>query len=445
MKRVYHLLLGGSILLSLFATSCSSEFKDNEITKNAHEKTNNRISIQQAKKVTVDFIKKTSKTKGKGIPAITQDNLEDVQTLVNDNNLPVLYVLNIKENKGFVVMSASTLERPILAYSDTGRFDLNNANEFDGITDWLFNKYLKIESLESKGKPYNNEISNQWASMGLYANEVVIFDRDGNIVPWVPPVLIDETTNTYGPLLGDIKWGQSYTTTYVMYNNTVRYNNCPAGTAPAGCVATAMGQIMKYHNHPDIFNISTMYPYVTIGSPYYYDSVPAQNIANFLGHIGNSVQMNYSCDRSGAPSQNARNAFNTVYNYSTSDLQPINLNILKTDILNGKPVYLDGYQEKEVIVIKKPIRLLFGMSIGKTKTEIIYKEGHAWVADGYEEVIGTYQFPDTNNTFTAKIADHIHMNWGGEDILTVGMTLIAGKILILPKLQYQLNLYITKE
>jgi len=308
-------------------------------------------------------------------------------------------------------MSASTLEKPILAYSDKGKFDLNTISDFDGVDDWLLTKYLKIEGLEAKGKPLNNDIGNQWNSVGVHTG-VDITDRNGNPILWQPPVLIDESANTYGPHLDNIEWGQSYNTTYTMYNNNVRLNNCPAGTAPAGCVAVAMGQIMKYHNHPNIYNINSMYPYITVNAPYQWNTQPAQNISNLLEHIGSSVQMNYSCSSSGAYSQNARNAFNTVYNYTTSNLQPINLNTLKADLINGKPVYLDGYRTMEVIVTQTPKKFIFNMTIGKTKTQTIYDNGHAWVADGYEEIIGTYQNPYNNNIYTAKIADHIHMNWG---------------------------------
>src|SRR5690554_2329059 len=113
-------------------------------------------------------------------------------------------------------------------------------------------------------------------------------------------------------------------TTTVMYNNTVRYNNCSGGIAPAGCVAVAMGQIMKYHNHPNLFNIADMYPYVTSGAPYPHNNINASNIANLLGHIGSNIGMNYSCTRSGAYSQDARTAFNVDYDYVTNQLQGMN-------------------------------------------------------------------------------------------------------------------------
>lgn len=332
--------------------------------------------------------------------------------MVNEADQPVLYVLNVKENNGFVVMSASTLERPILAYSDKGNFDLETLGDYDGVDDWLLTKYLKINGLERLGSPMVEDVQKQWNAVGVHIG-VGLEDNNGNPINWEPAVLISENTETYGPLLGEIKWDQSNGTTYVMYNNNVRFINCSVGgTTPAGCVAVAMGQIMKYHNHPNINNINTMYPYITVGSPYKYDTQPAYDIADLLEDIGTNVQMSYSCGGSGALSSNARVAFNTNYNYTTSNVLPMDLNTIKGDVINGKPVYLEGCRTMEVVVTKTPKKFIFGMTIGKTKTQTAYKNCHAWVTDGYEKVTGYYYNPNHNNYFYATIANHIHMNWG---------------------------------
>lgn len=91
--------------------------------------------------------------------------------------------------------------------------------------------------------PPSNDALNQWNALGGAIGGIGLVDNDGNPIHWDPPVLVSEDTETHGPLLEDIAWRQrnGTSTTYVMYNNTVRYNNCAAGTAPAGCVAVAMG------------------------------------------------------------------------------------------------------------------------------------------------------------------------------------------------------------
>lgn len=408
MKRVT-LLLG--LALSLLLTSCNSDIDNFENQSENTEKRSTLINKQQAKNAAINFIKNNKKTQAKGIPSINEDNLEEIQTLENENGQPVLYVLNVKENNGFIVMSASTLERPVLAYSDKGNFDLATIEEYQGVDDWLLTKYLKINGLEQLGSPMVEDVQKQWNAVGVHIG-VGIEDHNGNPINWDPPVLISENTQTHGPLLGEIKWDQRFGTSIRMYNNEVRFNNCTAGTAPAGCVAVAMGQIMKYHNHPNIYNINTMYPYITVDPPYAWDTQYAYDIADLLEDIGINVQMSYSCSGSGAYSSNARTAFNTNYNYTTSNVLPMDLNTIKADVINSKPVYLEGYRTMEVVVTSTPRPFIFRMSIGKTKTRIDYRDGHVWVSDGYEKVTGYYYNPNQNNYFYATIANHIHMNWG---------------------------------
>ncbi len=150
MKRVT-LLLG--LALSLLLASCNADIDNFENQSENTEKRSTLINKQQAKNAAINFIKNNKKTQAKGIPSINEDNLEEIQTLENENEQPVLYVLNVKENNGFIVMSASTLERPILAYSDKGNFDLKTLSDYDGIDDWVFTKYLKINGLEQLGSP----------------------------------------------------------------------------------------------------------------------------------------------------------------------------------------------------------------------------------------------------------------------------------------------------
>lgn len=322
-----------------------------------------------------------------------------------------MYVFNLKEDNGFVVLSASTLEKPILAYANKGSFDLGSINGHGGVDDWLLTKYLKINGLEATGSPASEGIVQQWNAVGVNIG-VGLTDPNGNPIYLEPAVLLSQSAETYGPLLNNIAWNQKNTTSKVMYNNDVRfYGGCTAGTAPVGCVAVAMGQIMKYYNHPNIFNISTMYPFITNNAPFSYTSQPAFDIASFLAHIGASVQMKYNCEFAEAYTQKACDAFNNVYNFTTSGVVGIDLNVVKNNIIAGKPVYLAGYRVMEVVVVSKPLKI-FGMSIGKTKTQNSYDEGHAWVTDGYERIVGTYFNPNNNTNFTATMANHLHMNWG---------------------------------
>lgn len=366
----------------------------------------------QAKTAAINFIRGSKQAKG--IPDATEENIEEIQILEDESSIPVMYFINLKENSGFVVLSAYIGERPILAYADEGSFDMEKVADYEGVNDWVLTKYLKITGMRNLEIPPSNDALNQWNALGGAIGGIGLMDNDGNPIHWDPPVLVSEDTETHGPLLEDIAWRQrnGTSTTYVMYNNTVRYNNCTAGTAPTNCVTVSIRKIMKYHNHPNIYNIATIYPYIDYNTPYAYNTQPAFDIASFLGNIGANVQMQYSCNGSGAKSQNAMMAFNNAYHYTTDALSNIDLNTIKADVINGKPVYLDGYREMKVVITQTPRKFIGRMTIGRTKTKTVYDEGHAWVADGYEKITGYYHNPNNNTYFYAKISDHVHMNWG---------------------------------
>lgn len=166
MKRT---ILSVGFALSLLLTSCSTDFNDfeSDSLEQTQEKASTLINVSQAKNAALNFVNNSKKNKAKGIPNVTEENLEEIQTLVNDEDQPVMYFLNLKENQGFVVMSASTLERPILAYSDSGRFDLETVADVEGVNDWLLTKYLKINGLENNGEYWSDDIPNQWNAVGV--------------------------------------------------------------------------------------------------------------------------------------------------------------------------------------------------------------------------------------------------------------------------------------
>src|SRR5690606_10084035 len=103
-------------------------------SENHQEKPSTLITPAQAKKAAINFMGGTRQAKG--IPNVTEETIEEIQTLADENDNPVMYAINLKENSGFVVMSASTVERPILAYANEGKFDFDTVDEYNGVADW---------------------------------------------------------------------------------------------------------------------------------------------------------------------------------------------------------------------------------------------------------------------------------------------------------------------
>jgi len=310
-------LLTFCVVFILF--SCEKDSIENEVstTQNQRpEKQTNFITTEEAKDVAINFL---NQSKSDDRSEVTKDDIKEVQAIVNEEEAPIMYAVNLNDDNGFVVISASFLERPILAYSENGNFDFETIGEYNGVVDWAYTTYLTInQRIENKKEP-DDEVVEQWGTFGYQARvpEGCFLDEDHILVcpdnPDYYPPYVEEywyETITKGPLLAT-EWGQKLDDTNpIGYNNFVRYYNCPNGTAPAGCVAVAMGQIMKYHNHPNIYNINTMPDKVTYSNQTFQN---AKNIAYLLQDIGTNVSMNYSCNNSGAYSQDARTAF--VNNY----------------------------------------------------------------------------------------------------------------------------------
>ncbi|WP_321519932.1 thiol protease/hemagglutinin PrtT [uncultured Bacteroides sp.] len=267
-------------------------------------------------------------------------------------------------NRGFIIISADDRIKPILGYSDRGSFDLNNIP--DNMREWLGTYVQEIESIfsTSASSPLGH---------GSYTIQRTSF----------PPSVV--------PLLGTIQWNQS-----APYNNLCpAYQNTKTVT---GCVATAMAQIMKYYNYPEVGKYSKNYTtestkidcYADFTSENYqwnkmlaaYGSVytveNANAVATLMYHCGVAVSMDYNISANGGSSASATSIPSAFINYFLYDS---NLQLYKRDYY----AYSDWMSLiKKEISESRPI-LYTGQSTNA---------GHAFVLDGY----------DTQ--------DLVHINWG---------------------------------
>jgi len=228
------------------------------------------------------------------------------QRIVNEN----LFIFGF-ENGGFVILPNDDDISPILGYSLNSPITKKIDNP--ALKNWLGTYQKTIESVKSN-KVINTKSRNEWDNL---EKEQILSLQKSN------------ATNDVNPLLGNIEWNQG------------RYYNamCPDDTAGsddhayAGCVATAMAQIMRYHEHPT--NPIGGHSFIPEDHPEYGEqrvifndftynwanmpeaSLTAYNsdIAKLLYHCGVSVAMNYAPDGSGASSTDAANSLITHFNY----------------------------------------------------------------------------------------------------------------------------------
>ena len=222
-----------------------------------------------------------------------------------------LYVFTADE--GFVVMAADDCVQPILGYSLTGKFVVEGMPE--NLQWWLRGYDDQIQDIIESGAKASSETSRQWKELasGISTSS--------------------KTRAEIGPLTST-KWNQTYPYNY--YCPTCNTGGS-GGHVYTGCVATAMAQVMKYHNAPaqgigshsythGTYGLQTAnfgetyYDWVNMPDQIYSSSNPTQQqaVAELIYHCGVAVDMNYGSGASGAHSVDIAPALINYFNYSTS-------------------------------------------------------------------------------------------------------------------------------
>ncbi|MDD2228027.1 MAG: C10 family peptidase [Candidatus Cloacimonetes bacterium] len=270
------------------------------------------------------------------------------------------YILRF-EPQGFMILAAEEQSAPILAYSLESNFP---NDKLPSHIEWYLSQYSKAMA-EIRNHP-EWAVDPAWNILERKDFAAYSFNRD------VTPLC--STT-----------WDQDWP-----YNSMCPADvSGPGGRVYAGCVATAMGQVMKKWNYPTTGNGSHSYNATGYGTQtanfgattYNWSSMPNStssvntSISTLLYHCGVSVDMTYAPDGSGAFSDAGRNAlvnyfrYNSAAQYKTASSYSATswATMLRGDLDLGRPIYYGGQGADG---------------------------GHAFVLDGYQ---GT---------------DYFHFNWG---------------------------------
>lgn len=276
------------------------------------------------------------------------------------NNVITYYTFNFSSG-GFVMVAADDACEPILGYSFTGQMPREITNP--AAREW-FESYSKEISRIIENRLPNTETGKIWNSI-----------RNG---------IVNRAPIDVNPLLTTL-WDQG------CYYNAL----CPSdpssvftcGHVYTGCVATAMAQIMKYHNFPPQGVGSHSYTHPTYGlqtanfgaTTYNWSAMPnsvgSSNtaVATIMYHAGVSVNMQYDPSGSGAYSDDVPDAMWNYFNYHPD------INI----------IYKDNYPNAEDF--KNMLRADLDQSL-----PIYYSGsgsgGHAFVCDGYRMSDGKFHF-----------------------------------------------------
>ena len=283
-----------------------------------------------------------------------------------------LYIFVNASGRGFVVMSADDVVRPVLAYSETGRFDA--AALPSNAAYWLSGYDRAIGNAVANQIVPSEEVTSAWATLA-----------SGNVPA-------PKSTTSVNPLL-TTSWDQGYP-----YNAL-----CPGSDyekAPTGCTATAMAQVMKYWSYPPkgMGSHSYVCSYYTQtlsadfgATTYNWSDMPDEPyssnsaVATLMYHCGVSMEMNYTPSASGAHMISYHNA--------TSNCAEVALKKYfgYSSRLHGEEK--DDFTDDQWIAMLKA-ELDAGRPVPYSGIDVAASVGHSFVCDGYD---GDDQF---------------HINWG---------------------------------
>lgn len=241
----------GLLILLITGFSACEKNEDIEI-KDTQKKTFNTnefiaelplfVSETQAKEVGVNFLNLSKDSNN-----VRQYNMQDVEeflTVKNDVNQPILYVMNLTHNNGFVVLSASTVEKPILAYSYSGSFDVGSIESYDGLNDWAAMKFVRINYLLSNlggvDSEIDSKVANQWVV--LKPDLDVEIAQDPSIYTFVDVIsdsfgAPESTPGNQGILDGS----NGYTTSEFNFNTVVDEHQASKVVYINGCSQSKLG------------------------------------------------------------------------------------------------------------------------------------------------------------------------------------------------------------
>lgn len=302
-------------------------------------------------------------------------------TLVEDG-FDGLYVFNF-ERGGFVIVAADDCAKPVLGYSATGSFRVDNMPA--NVRGWLEDYDRSVAQLRgevgSEAGSGSDEVAAEWASLA---------HGEG---------LRPLTLTAVAPML-TTTWNQS-----PLYNDQCPYDSAYGERVVTGCVATATAQIMKYWNHPATGYGSHSYTaqndhanygvltadfgntnYAWTSMPNALTSVSSQAeidaVAQLMYHVGVAIEMGYNVGAQGGS-----------YAYNHSDYNPSTMSALR-DYFKYSPdmavVYRNGMDDavwcatlRGELDQQRPI-----LYDGRDNS------GHSFVCDGYDQ------------------RGYFHFNWG---------------------------------
>ena len=150
------IIISALILISMLIIIGQSCKKDVIESKYEYQPSKTDVSLEIAKKVALnyahDFFREESKSMDpseyRAVDFKPKRRIHDVSIIKSTKGAPLLYAINLEE--GFVVVSATKKISPILAFSKTGKFDLDEICKLPiGLNLWIDEQKEGIASIRN--------------------------------------------------------------------------------------------------------------------------------------------------------------------------------------------------------------------------------------------------------------------------------------------------------
>ena len=308
-----------------------------------------------------------------------------------------LYVFNVADEGGFVIVSNDDRTRPILGFGDSGHIDPDHMPS--NMRAWLQGYADEIAWLQKQGNNSNTNTTSTTTVGPAKVQRRVGSHSTNEITP-----MVSTTWNQNGPYWNQTPYYKEDDNGLLFFSKDYvdGYTHCATG-----CVATAMAQVMKYHEWPKTAT-EEIFPYQWAGSIYLpdkntslepitfdwanmkdsysgtYTDTEANAVATLMKYCGYSVEMDYGKE-SGSSTDKVADALMFYFDYNENTVTTVQrcfytyanwTDLIYHELANGRPVVYGG------------------MSSGG---------GHEFVCDGYQ-----YD-SDTETDFF-----HINWGWGGK-------------------------------
>lgn len=303
--------------------------------------------------------------------------VDHIETCLDDKGGALYHVVHLNPS-GFIITSADDEIEPIIAFSENGRYEKDPDNPLFA----LLNRDLKVRhaSLGRKTlrKANGDSPKDRWELFKACSPEAA--HRKDSQASSLEAKTLEYVSDIWAPILVQSEWSQRDVAGMPCYNYYTPSN------MPAGCVAIAMAQVMRYHRDPTS-GIGIIHRQITVdgtpvdaytrggngsGGPYYWDSMPLipnastpeaerQAIGALCYDAGVLVQMDYTAHGSGASMNDAARVLRDEFQYRQS---------VYADLAGIDP---EHYKFKRMVIPN----VVAGYPV------IMAWPEHAFIADGY--------------------------------------------------------------